>query len=291
MRETLSVRVAPIVAALAVAVAVLSTSPGQAAAATTTGYRLPFLAGTRVYVSTTWGAESHVLPSGAKVNAYDFIRVTSYGATYGLPLVASAAGTVVGLKTNSSTQTCGSSVPDYANYVKIRLPDGTENWYWHLKMAAVTMGQTVAQGQIIGQAGNTGNACPTGTSGSHLHFQLNSNSAQYYFVEGGNVQLAKGTKLTSQNYAPVVLKVKLANSIYVALDWTNKSTDSPKFVIQRQDFVGSAWTSWKTLATVGSTTFHYDDWTVFASFNYRICTQTNLGTNCGPTVWSLGLGW
>jgi hypothetical protein len=113
----------------------------------------------------------------------------------------------------------------------------------------------------------------------------------YYFVEGGNVQLAKGTKLTSQNYAPIVLKVKLANSIYVALDWTNKSTDSPKFVIQRQDFIASAWTAWKILATVGSTTFHYDDLTVFSNFNYRICTQTSLGTNCGPAVSSLGLGW
>jgi murein DD-endopeptidase MepM/ murein hydrolase activator NlpD len=240
------------------------------------------VAGTRVYVSGTWGVGTHVLTDGTKVNAYDFIRVTSYGTTQGLPIVASAAGEVVGAKFSSTTNGCATPPTDYANYVKIQLPDGTQNWYWHLAYSstpAVKIHDHVAMGQIVGNAGNTG--CSTG---AHLHFQLNSNSAKYYFVEGGNAQLAIGKKMTSANYAPITLAATRPSPIRVEIEWTYGGSDSPSFTIQRRASTTTSWTTAITLTSIGD---GLDRDTVSASvetYYYRICSKTSFGTNCSQEV-------
>jgi murein DD-endopeptidase MepM/ murein hydrolase activator NlpD len=55
----------------------------------------------------------------------------------------------------------------YGNYIQIQQPDGAVTAYGHLNQLAVTVGQTVNAGQIIGLEGSTGNS-----TGPHLHFEV-----------------------------------------------------------------------------------------------------------------------
>ena len=68
--------------------------------------------------------------------------------------------------------TYGSS---YGNYVVIAHSDGSRSLYAHQSQRAVSVGQTVSQGQVIGYVGTTGSS-----TGNHLHFEiwLNSSSKQ-----------------------------------------------------------------------------------------------------------------
>lgn len=55
----------------------------------------------------------------------------------------------------------------YGNYVVVNHGDGVLTYYAHLSNITVSVGQSVQQGQVIGQAGNTGYSF-----GAHLHFGL-----------------------------------------------------------------------------------------------------------------------
>lgn len=84
-----------------------------------------------------------------------------------VPIKASASGTVIysGFHTNSD----GS--PGYGNFVAIRHNINGETYltkYGHMKYTPrVSVGQTVSQGQVIGEMGNTGKS-----TGQHLHFEI-----------------------------------------------------------------------------------------------------------------------
>ena len=58
----------------------------------------------------------------------------------------------------------------YGNYIQIEHSNGLSSFYAHLNQINVVKGQTVKQGQIIGESGNTG----IGT-GAHLHFGTKKN--------------------------------------------------------------------------------------------------------------------
>lgn len=109
--------------------------------------------------------------------------------TRGKNVVAVKAGTVV-----TSTAATGSipnyndngeyvgSYRGYGEYVIIDHHDGTMTLYGHMKAGTrrVTKGQEVAQGQVIGTVGNTGNCKPRPTPsnpywGTHLHFEVRIN--------------------------------------------------------------------------------------------------------------------
>jgi len=75
----------------------------------------------------------------------------------GSTIVSVARGTVV------STGYEGA----YGNRTIIRLLDGTEIWYCHQSRFAVSPGQNVDPGQIIGYTGSTGNV-----TGPHLHLEV-----------------------------------------------------------------------------------------------------------------------
>ena len=55
----------------------------------------------------------------------------------------------------------------YGNKVVVTADDGTEFWYCHQAALAVSEGQRVESGEVIGQVGMTGN-----TTGPHLHLEV-----------------------------------------------------------------------------------------------------------------------
>jgi len=58
------------------------------------------------------------------------------------------------------------------NYVRIIHPNGVVTFYGHLSKIAVSPGQKVSQGKVIGYIGYTGHTIPAGPGGCHLHFDV-----------------------------------------------------------------------------------------------------------------------
>ncbi|WFB11642.1 M23 family metallopeptidase [Streptomyces sp. LX-29] len=80
----------------------------------------------------------------------------------GTPVKAVHSGTVVKAGPNG-----GGDGPAYGNAVVIRHDNGTYTQYAHNSVLKVSVGQTVATGQVIALSGSTGNS-----SGPHLHFEV-----------------------------------------------------------------------------------------------------------------------
>ena len=85
------------------------------------------------------------------------------GAQYGAEVTAAAGGTV-SIATHGST--------GYGNYVMLAHADGSVTLYGHMSSLAVSVGQTVKQGDVIGYVGSTGNS-----TGPHLHFEVRINGS------------------------------------------------------------------------------------------------------------------
>ncbi|MCK9351329.1 MAG: M23 family metallopeptidase [Candidatus Paceibacterota bacterium] len=111
--------------------------------------------------------------SGVQTSGY-FVRPAKGGKTQGihghngvdfsgrggLSVVAAASGKV--LISLSSGYNGG-----YGKYVVIAHPNGTQTLYAHLSANFVSAGESVTQGQLIGNIGNTGLS-----TGPHLHFEV-----------------------------------------------------------------------------------------------------------------------
>ena len=76
----------------------------------------------------------------------------------GASIVAADGGSVV---------TVGNDPAGYGIYVVIYHSGGRSTLYAHMNAAAVSPGQTVTQGQVIGYAGSSGVS-----TGPHLHFEI-----------------------------------------------------------------------------------------------------------------------
>lgn len=85
------------------------------------------------------------------------------GAWYGTEIYAAASGTV-------SLAVVDYSTVGYGTYVAIYHPNGTTTLYAHMSSLAVSVGQTVTQGQVIGYVGSTG-----ASNGPHIHFEIRQN--------------------------------------------------------------------------------------------------------------------
>lgn len=79
------------------------------------------------------------------------------------PIWAAAGGKVV-------TATNGTWAGGYGNHVVIDHGNGVQTLYGHMDHVNVKVGDTVTQGQVLGQMGNTGNV--RGATGIHLHFEV-----------------------------------------------------------------------------------------------------------------------
>jgi len=83
-----------------------------------------------------------------------------FAAACGVPVIAAAAGRVSAANYSTSA----------GNLVHIEHGGGLQTRYFHLQRSVVGVGANVAQGQLIGYVGNTGNS-----TGCHLHFEVRVN--------------------------------------------------------------------------------------------------------------------
>lgn len=122
------------------------------------GYIFP-VAGLSIYNINNRNYPSYSGHTGVDVN----INVV------GKNVVAVKAGTV---ETSKALKNSDGSYRSYGEYVVINHHDGTMTLYAHMLAGSRTViqGQEVAQGQVIGTVGSTGNS-----TGPHLHFEVRVN--------------------------------------------------------------------------------------------------------------------
>ena len=90
-------------------------------------------------------------------NAIDFSN-----GKCGSPVYAAAGGEIQ--RTGTDTRA--------GRYVRIIHPNGVVTFYGHLSKIAVSPGQKVSQGKIVGYIGYSGHTIPAGPGGCHLHFDV-----------------------------------------------------------------------------------------------------------------------
>ena len=159
------------------------TAANNALAAAIEAARPKNTGGNKTYNSTTfiWPTTSSYITAGfGTYYVWGFAQQhngVDIGVGIGTPVYAAATGTVIistvvtsnpyGYGGSSKTSWSAANGYGYGNYVAIEHPDGKVTLYGHLSSVAVSSGQTVVQGQVIGYSGSTGNS-----SGPHLHFEV-----------------------------------------------------------------------------------------------------------------------
>jgi murein DD-endopeptidase MepM/ murein hydrolase activator NlpD len=102
----------------------------------------------------------HPVPGSVRTQGIHGYNGVDFGAPSGTPIRAAAGGTVIVSKV-------GGWNGGYGNYVVIDHPNGTQTLYAHNLKNAVSQGQSVSQGEVVGYVGNTGRS-----TGNHLHFEV-----------------------------------------------------------------------------------------------------------------------
>jgi len=132
-------------------------------------FQLPFPCG------QSWSGQSRT--NHSPQNSLDFNRPDDLGDT----VVAAAAGKVTRVANEGNTS--------YGRWVEIDHGGGYRTRYAHLSKQSVSVGQNVAQGQKIGELGNTG-----GSSGPHLHYEQRKDGYAQRPVFDGTTSYFFGTK-------------------------------------------------------------------------------------------------
>lgn len=109
-------------------------------------------------LSSLYGSRIH--PITGKPNNHTGIDIP---APKGTPILAAKSGVVVTSVKQGS----------YGNYVVVSHSDGTSTLYAHMSVRSVKEGQTVKQGQKLGEVGTTGSS-----TGNHLHFEVRVNGSR-----------------------------------------------------------------------------------------------------------------
>lgn len=97
---------------------------------------------------------------GIKTQGIHGNNAIDIGAPHGNQIYAAASGTVILSKMSGWNG-------GYANYIVIKHDNGTQTLYAHNSKNIVVVGQRVAQGEVIGYVGSTGNS-----TGPHVHFEV-----------------------------------------------------------------------------------------------------------------------
>lgn len=126
-----------------------NNTPATTNPAVTGSYQWP---ATSTYITSKYGNRIHSIFGTKKFHAG-----VDIGAGAGTNVTAADGGTV-------SVATYSSS---YGNYVMIYHSDGTSTLYAHMSALAVSQGDTVNKGDVLGYVGETGWA-----DGPHLHFEI-----------------------------------------------------------------------------------------------------------------------
>jgi hypothetical protein len=251
--------------------------------------QLPWPTGQTHYIwygANSYGCNDH---TGRDANAIDFQLSTNDAVS------AVAAGTAhIG-----PYQANG-----YGNFVWIAHGNGVVSLYGHLNSFAVSDGQTVGQGQVIGAAGSTGNS-----TGTHLHFSLRQGATGWTdgsalapepmsgYTGFGNYGTCNNNG-NSPNYtssppntgsqspsAPTNLSSSVSGSS-VTVRWTDTSSNESGFYIYRWN--GSAWVQ---IATVGANSTAYTDNGLGAGTWYHtVCSYNGAGGNCASTYTTSQVG-
>ncbi len=144
----------------------------------------------------------------------------------GTPIRAAGPGTVVGIeeRCRPGHRWCSGR---RGNYVQIAHPAGRHSRYLHLRPGgvAVTVGEQVERGQIIGYSGNTGNS-----TGPHLHYDELLNGSRVY---PGPMYALHGTETVTYRNWPGSDERVIRNDGYppmeltVVVDGSGTVTSSP----------------------------------------------------------------
>lgn len=108
------------------------------------------------YITSVQGPRTHPVTGEYKNHGG-----TDIGASYGSSIYAADSGTVV---------TVAYDANGYGNYVMIDHGNGMQTLYGHMSSVAVSQGQSVSKGQVIGYVGSTGLS-----TGAHLHYEVRQN--------------------------------------------------------------------------------------------------------------------
>jgi murein DD-endopeptidase MepM/ murein hydrolase activator NlpD len=125
-------------------------------------------------VTPAAGSKTNPIRGGGPVYAGYYIRPTKgvktqglhgyngvdIGAPLGTEILAAAAGRVIVSRADGWNG-------GYGNYIVVEHANKTQTLYSHLSKNLVSVGQSVAQGEVIGLMGSTGRS-----TGSHLHFEV-----------------------------------------------------------------------------------------------------------------------
>ena len=93
----------------------------------------------------------------------------------GTPVLAAKSGVVLDMKMYFAGHSNDPADRARTNFIRLLHPDGTMTVYVHLRTASarVSIGQSVATGEMIAESGNTGYS-----SGPHLHFAVQRNNGK-----------------------------------------------------------------------------------------------------------------
>ena len=107
------------------------------------------------HVTSGYGQRFHPILGYARMHAG-----VDFGAAWGSPIIATAAGVVSFAGYHGG----------HGNYVRLEHGGGLGTGYGHMSRIAVTPGERVRAGEIIGYVGSTGLS-----TGPHLHYEMYRN--------------------------------------------------------------------------------------------------------------------
>ncbi len=113
-------------------------------------------------LQTVAGSGGYIMPTGGKI--------TQYASYYHMALdIARGCGDEIWAAQSGTVAYSGWRAGGYGFMVEINHSDGRVSQYAHMSRTAVSVGQAIGQGQVIGYTGATGIAY-----GCHLHFVVQS---------------------------------------------------------------------------------------------------------------------